>query len=109
MPKPDGTQSAPRGVRSSGHTRWWIVWTLFFSTITNYISRQTFSVLAPMLASQYHFSHADLARILGAFQISYAITWLLGGIFLEFRHRRCMKRGLFDTIERQTNKMVQHL
>jgi ACS family hexuronate transporter-like MFS transporter len=71
------------GLRRSARTRWWIVWTLFFSTVTNYISRQTFSVLAPMLAVQYHFSHADLARILGAFQISYAVTWLLGGIFLD--------------------------
>jgi MFS transporter, ACS family, hexuronate transporter len=76
------TDPAPRKVRAS-RTRWWIVWTLFFSTVTNYISRQTFSVLAPMLASQYHFSHSDLGRILGAFQISYAITWLLGGIFLD--------------------------
>jgi MFS transporter, ACS family, hexuronate transporter len=69
--------------RRSARTRWWIVWTLFFSTVTNYISRQTFAVLAPMLAVQYHFSHADLAKILGAFQISYALTWLLGGIFLD--------------------------
>jgi ACS family hexuronate transporter-like MFS transporter len=74
---------ASRRVRTSGRMRWWIVWTLFFSTVTNYISRQTFSVLAPMLASQYHFSHADLGRILGVFQISYAIMWLLGGIFLD--------------------------
>jgi ACS family hexuronate transporter-like MFS transporter len=66
-----------------GRTRWWIVWTLFFSTVINYISRQTFSVLSPMLARQYHFSHTDLARIFGGFQISYAITWLLGGIFLD--------------------------
>jgi len=63
--------------------RWWIVWTLFFSTVTNYISRQTFSVLAPMITAQYHLSHTDLARILGAFQISYAATWLLGGILLD--------------------------
>jgi ACS family hexuronate transporter-like MFS transporter len=40
--------------RSSGRVRWWIVWTLFFSTVTNYISRQTFSVLAPMITAQYH-------------------------------------------------------
>jgi ACS family hexuronate transporter-like MFS transporter len=76
------TELAAGKVRAS-RTRWWIVWTLFFSTVTNYISRQTFSVLAPMLASEYHFSHSDLGRILGAFQISYAITWLLGGIFLD--------------------------
>ena len=66
-----------------GRVRWWIVWTLFFSTVTNYISRQTFSVLAPMIAAQYHLTHTDLAKILGAFQLSYAITWLLGGIFLD--------------------------
>src|SRR5271165_131614 len=74
------SSSKPRG---TGRVRWWIVWTLFFSTVTNYISRQTFSVLAPLISSQYHLSHTDLAKILGAFQISYAITWLLGGIFLD--------------------------
>jgi ACS family hexuronate transporter-like MFS transporter len=62
--------------------RWWIVWTLFFSTVTNYISRQTFSVLAPLISVQYHLSHTDLAKIFGAFQISYAVTWLLGAFFL---------------------------
>lgn len=66
-----------------GRVRWWIVWTLFFSTVTNYISRQTFSVLAPLISTQFHLSHTDLAKILGAFQISYAVTWLLGGIFLD--------------------------
>jgi ACS family hexuronate transporter-like MFS transporter len=68
--------------RSSGRVRWWIVWTLFFSTVTNYISRQTFSVLAPLISVQYHLSHTDLAKIFGAFQISYAVTWLLGAFFL---------------------------
>lgn len=63
--------------------RWWIVWTLFFSTVTNYISRQTFSVLSPLITAQFHLTHTDLAKILGAFQISYAVTWLLGGIFLD--------------------------
>src|SRR6202522_195409 len=78
-----GMELAPPGVRTSGGVRWWIVWTLFFSTVTNYISRQTFSVLAPLITAQYHLTHTDLAKILGAFQISYALTWLLGGIFLD--------------------------
>jgi ACS family hexuronate transporter-like MFS transporter len=69
--------------RTIGRVRWWIVWTLFFSTVTNYISRQTFSVLAPLITAQYRLTHTDLSRILGAFQISYAVTWLLGGIFLD--------------------------
>src|SRR5580692_8681508 len=70
-------------MRSAGRTRWWVVWTLFFSTVINYISRQTFSVLAPVITAQFHLTHAQLSRILGAFQISYALTWLLGGIFLD--------------------------
>ena len=69
--------------RTKGRVRWWIVWTLFFSTVTNYISRQTFSVLAPLITAQYHLTHTDLSKILGAFQISYAVTWLLGGVFLD--------------------------
>jgi hypothetical protein len=48
--------------------RWWIVWTLFFSTVTNYISRQTFSVLAPLITAHYHLTHTDLSKILGAFR-----------------------------------------
>jgi ACS family hexuronate transporter-like MFS transporter len=75
--------SPVRQGKKSGRTRWWVVWTLFFSTVINYISRQTFSVLAPLLTVQFHLTHTELARILGAFQISYAITWLLGGIFLD--------------------------
>src|ERR1039458_7766431 len=75
-----GTPAKPRGL---GRVRWWIVWSLFFSTVINYISRQTFSVLAPLITAQYHLSHTDLARILGAFQISYAVTWLVGGVILD--------------------------
>jgi MFS transporter, ACS family, hexuronate transporter len=81
--EPQKTDHRSRRMQSSGGMRWWIVWTLFFSTVTNYLSRQTFSVLSPMLATQYHFNHSEIARILGGFQISYAITWLLGGIFLD--------------------------
>jgi ACS family hexuronate transporter-like MFS transporter len=69
--------------KRAGRTRWWIVWTLFCSTAINYISRQTFSVLSPVIAAQYHLTHTDLAKIIGAFQLSYALTWLIGGIFLD--------------------------
>lgn len=62
--------------------RGWIVRTLFFSTVTNYISRETFSVLSLMLAIQYHLGHTDISRMIGAFQMSYAVTSLLGGAFL---------------------------
>jgi ACS family hexuronate transporter-like MFS transporter len=69
--------------KPSGSVRWWIVWTLFFSTVTNYISRQSFSVLSPMITARYHLTHTDLAKILGSFQLSYAVMWLIGGIILD--------------------------
>jgi ACS family hexuronate transporter-like MFS transporter len=70
-------------LRRVGRVRWWIVWTLFFSTVTNYISRQTFSLVVPIISAQYHLTNTDLGKIFAAFQVSYAVTWLLGGIFLD--------------------------
>ena len=63
--------------------RWWIVWTLFGSTVINYISRQTFSVLAPVITQELHLSHTDLAKVFSLFQISYAGMWLIGGVLLD--------------------------
>lgn len=63
--------------------RWKIVWILFLSTALNYVNRQTFSLLAPVISKQLNFSHEDLSRVFGAFQITYAWTWLAGGVFLD--------------------------
>ena len=68
---------------ASKRIRWWIVWALFGSTVINYISRQTFSVLAPVITQELHLSHTDLSRIFSAFQISYAGMWLIGGVLLD--------------------------
>jgi ACS family hexuronate transporter-like MFS transporter len=80
---PDRIHQVPRKDKYRGRVRWWIVWTLFLSTVTNYLSRQTFSVLSPMITAEFHLSHVELARILGTFQIAYALTWLLGGVILD--------------------------
>jgi MFS transporter, ACS family, hexuronate transporter len=68
---------------ASKRIRWWIVWTLFFSTVVNYIDRQTFSNLTPVIARELHFNHTDLSRIFSAFQLSYAGMWLIGGVLLD--------------------------
>src|SRR4051794_41824927 len=68
--------------------RWLIAGTLCLSTILNYINRQTFSMLAPELAKTFHFSHSDLSSIFGSFQLSYAMTWLVGGIALDLTGAR---------------------
>jgi ACS family hexuronate transporter-like MFS transporter len=63
--------------------RWWIIGTLFLSTTINYIDRQTLSVLAPVILKELNLSHVDYSKIVSAFQVTYAITWLVGGIFLD--------------------------
>jgi MFS transporter, ACS family, hexuronate transporter len=80
---PQRYHRTPSTTKRLRHLRWWIVWTLFGSTVINYISRQTFSVLAPVITHQFHLSHADLSRIFSAFQISYASMWLIGGVLLD--------------------------
>ena len=65
------------------HLRWWIVWTLFCSTVINYIDRQTLSNLAPAITSEFHMSNADYSYIVSAFQAAYAIMWLVGGVLLD--------------------------
>jgi MFS transporter, ACS family, hexuronate transporter len=70
-------------VKPSRRLRWWIVWTLFLSTTINYINRQTFSVLAPVITREFHLNHTQLASILSAFQFSYAGMWLIGGVLLD--------------------------
>lgn len=81
---PPSNELSPRQkLTARDRRRWWIVWTLFCSTAINYINRQTLSVLAPVITEQFHLSHSQLSDIFGAFQVSYALTWLIGGIFLD--------------------------
>jgi MFS transporter, ACS family, aldohexuronate transporter len=70
-------------MRTGRGVRWRIVWILFFSTAINYINRQTLSLLSPVISAQLHFSHEDLSRIFGSFQLAYAWTWLIGGVILD--------------------------
>ena len=59
--------------------RWWIGGLLFASTIINYIDRQTLSVLAPYLKTDYHWTNSDFASLLISFRIAYTIMQGVGG------------------------------
>lgn len=84
MKTTDKMQAAKDPSEAKGdRRRWWIVWTLFGSTAINYVNRQTLSVLAPVITREFHLTHSQLSNIFGAFQIAYAGTWLIGGIFLD--------------------------
>src|SRR6516165_1705466 len=73
------------------HLRWWIGALLFASTVINYIDRQALSVLAPYLKSAYEWSNSDIALIVIAFRISYAVVQLIGGRLVDVLGTR---RGL---------------
>jgi len=70
-------------VKPKKRLRWWIAWTLFFSTVINYINRQTLSVLAPVITQQFHLNHSQLSWVFSCFQLSYAGMWLIGGVLLD--------------------------
>src|SRR5262249_48488723 len=57
--------------RAAGRLRWGIATLLFLSTIVNYIDRQTLSVLAPQLKTEFGWSNADFAWIIIAFRVAY--------------------------------------
>ena len=71
--------------------RWFIVWTLFCSTVINYINRQTLSVLAPVIMQHFHMTHEDYSYVVSAFQVAYAGMWLIGGVIIDIIGTR---RGL---------------
>lgn len=56
---------------------------LFASTVINYMDRQTLSVLAPFLKSEYGWTNEDYALIVIAFRTAYAIGQTLLGRFID--------------------------
>lgn len=71
--------------------RWWIGGLLFASTVINYLDRQTLSVLAPYLKSDYGWSNQDYALIVIAFRVAYSVGQTVAGRWLD---RVGTRRGL---------------
>ena len=84
-----------RSARIIPGLRWWICGLLFASTVINYIDRQSLSVLAPFLKSQYKWTNSDYADIIIAFRISYSIGQTLFGRLMD---RVGTRRGLSLTV-----------
>ena len=84
MPEPlaaeEKTQVRWRPVRN---LRWWIGGMLFASTVINYIDRQTLSVLAPFLKTEYSWTNEDYALIVIAFRAAYAVGQTLLGRMMD--------------------------
>jgi len=66
-----------------GRLRWWIGGLLFLSTVINYLDRQTLSVLAPSLKTEFHWTNQDFALIVISFRVAYAIMQTVAGRLVD--------------------------
>ncbi|MCE5186819.1 MAG: MFS transporter [Planctomycetaceae bacterium] len=53
------------------HLRWWIVSLLFLATVINYLSRQTLSILQPIIQQEFSLTNTHYSYIVFAFMLAY--------------------------------------
>ncbi|MGE5813566.1 MAG: MFS transporter, partial [Acidobacteriota bacterium] len=75
------TLAAP-GTRR-GYVRWGICALLFFAVTINYIDRQVIGILKPTLQAEFGWSEIDYGDIVFAFQVAYAIGFILAGRMID--------------------------
>jgi MFS transporter, ACS family, hexuronate transporter len=75
--------------------RWWIGGLLFASTVINYLDRQTLSVLAPYLKTQYQWNNQNFALIVIAFRVAYSVGQTVAGRLID---RIGTRKGLTITV-----------
>ena len=68
---------------AAGRLRWGIAALLFLSTVVNYIDRQTLSVLAPHLKTEFGWTNADFAWIVIAFRVAYGGGQMFSGRLID--------------------------
>jgi ACS family hexuronate transporter-like MFS transporter len=74
---------APRIAKPIKRLRWYIGGLLFLSTVVNYIDRQTLSVLAPYIKTEFQWTNSDFALLIISFRVAYAIGQTAAGRFLD--------------------------
>src|SRR5216684_6036919 len=89
------TTLKPPSPRSIPSLRWWIGGILFASTVINYVDRQTLSLLAPYLKTQYRWTNTDYANIVIAFRVAYSFGQIGFGRVMD---RIGTRRGLTLTV-----------
>jgi ACS family hexuronate transporter-like MFS transporter len=88
-------QSASATPHAIRNLRWWIGGLLFASTVINYIDRQTFSLLAPFLKQDFHWTNTDYANLLIGFRVGYSVGQTICGRLMD---RLGTRRGLSMTV-----------
>jgi ACS family hexuronate transporter-like MFS transporter len=78
-PSPGAAAPAP----PVGYYRWVICALLFFASAVNYVDRQVIGILKPTLQHEFQWSELDYANIVFAFQLAYAIGFLIAGRVID--------------------------
>ncbi len=73
------TQTATR----VGRFRWAICGLLFLAATINYVDRQVIGILKPTLQGEFGWSEIDYADIVFAFQLAYAIGFIIAGRLMD--------------------------
>jgi MFS transporter, ACS family, hexuronate transporter len=66
-----------------GRLRWVMCALLFAATALNYVDRQTIAILEPRLAPQFHWTETNYANIVFAFQLAYALGYIVFGKLID--------------------------
>src|SRR5262245_54389879 len=67
----------------AGHQRWFICALLFFAATINYVDRQVIGILKPTLQQEFGWSEIDYSDIVLAFQLAYAVGFLIAGRMID--------------------------
>jgi ACS family hexuronate transporter-like MFS transporter len=63
--------------------RWLVISVFVVSTAINYLDRQTLAALGPLVAAEFHLTHAQFGGILTVFSIAYAAGAPCAGILID--------------------------
>jgi ACS family glucarate transporter-like MFS transporter len=73
------SQTVPSGIP----VRWRVLFVLFVVSFVNYFLRNALSVAAPSIQGEFDYTNEQMGWILGAFNISYTLMMIPGGVFGE--------------------------
>ena len=83
MTQSPAAAAADAATARAGRFRWVICGLLFAATALNYVDRQIIGILQPMLAQKFHWSEIDYSNIVFAFQLAYAIGYIVFGKLID--------------------------
>ena len=76
---PELRGSLPSPTVQIRHLRWYLCGVMCLAAVINLVDRQVLSILAPDLQRQIGWSELGYARIVMAFQLSYATMMMVSG------------------------------